>query len=377
MKDKQGFCYEIFKNLAVWSHNDSISYNPCCFYAGVIDSNVEPAQCWNGESRQRIIKLVEENKKIPGCNGCYNEEANGRKSRRQGSVEHYENFIKSTDIDPAQSPMGLDYSVGNLCNLKCVICGPSNSSAWIPDYQKMFPSADVSGYKFKKHQVLEIDDDDFLKNIRSVHFHGGGEPLMSDAHINLLKRIDRVRGLSDVRVFYNTNGTQQVPNEVLTIWEKCYHIELYFSIDDVDDRFEYQRTGATWKSVQENINWFKQNMPHNHMFNVNCAWSYLNLFYLDELVEWHKENLVANRYGDPCQLIFQKANGVYEINHLNESAMLAIKNKFIEYPQLDQLLSGLNVSNTDHQMFWKSINKLDQIRGTDFKKLCPDWSKFL
>jgi hypothetical protein len=377
MKDKQGFCYEIFKNLAVWSHNDSISYNPCSFYAGVIDSNIKPIQCWNGESRQKIIKLVEENKKIPGCNGCYNEEANGRKSRRQGSVEHYENFIKSTDIDPAQSPMGLDYSVGNLCNLKCVICGPSNSSAWIPDYQKMFPSADVSGYKFKKHQVLEIDDDDFLKNIRSVHFHGGGEPLMSDAHINLLKRIDRVRGLSDVRVFYNTNGTQQVSNEVLTIWEKCYHIELYFSIDDVGDRFEYQRTGATWKSVQENINWFKQNMPHNHMFNVNCAWSYLNLFYLDELVEWHKENLVANRYGDPCRLIFQKANGVYEINHLNESAMLAIKNKFIEYPQLDQLLSGLNVSNTDHQVFWRSIAKLDQIRGTDFKKLCPDWSKFL
>jgi len=377
MKDKPGFCYEIFKNLAFWSNNNSISYNPCSFYDGFIDQDIEPQRCWNGSNRQKIIQLVEQNKKIPGCNVCYNEENNGRISRRQASVEHYENFLGITDITHDAGPTGLDYSVGNVCNLKCVICGPGNSTSWIPDYQKLFPEQSIEKFKFKKQQVVEIYNDDFLKNLRSLHFHGGGEPLMSDAHINLLKRVDEVKGLSDLRVFYNTNATQTVSDEVLKLWEKCRHVDIYFSIDDVGERFEYQRTGAKWHNVQENINWFKKNMPHNHMFNINCVWSYLNLFYLDELVDWYKQILPTNRYGDPCNLIFQRAIGTYSVTHLSQHAMTTLENKFVDYPQLQKLLQGIEINNNNHINFWRSIESLDQIRSTNFKVLCSDWSKLL
>ena len=104
---------------------------------------------------------------------------------------------------------------------------------------------------------------------------------MTENHINLLKRIQEVKGLTDVRVFYNTNGTQIVSDLVLELWKKCKLVELYFSIDDVGLRFDYQRTGAEWDQIVLNLQWYFEHMPHNHMFNINCTWGYLNLFYLD------------------------------------------------------------------------------------------------
>ena len=378
MKEQPGFCYELVKNIAFWSNSHGVSYNPCSFYQGFFDQRVSMDQAWHGSARKHLINLVSDGQLLPGCNTCYKEESAGRISRRQSSAKLYETFINETEIGSAdQGPTGLDYSIGNLCNLKCMVCGPNNSSSWISDYQKIYPNRDVSNYVSRKSETLEITDDTILHNIKSVHFHGGGEPLLSDAHIRLLERIDRVKGLGDVRVFYNTNATVKVDDLVLELWSKCRLIELYFSIDDVGARFEYQRTGAVWNTVCDNIKWYYNNMPHNHMFNVNCVWSYLNLFYLDQLVDWHQTNLPSNRYGDQCNLIFQRAIGKFNITHINSNALSALKNKFKPYPVLMSLLADLTVSDQPHHNFWKAVNQIDQVRQSQFTSLCPEWSVVL
>lgn len=378
MKDKPGFCYEIVKNLAFWSHNKDISYNSCSYYDGFIDKNVTVDQAWHGHNRKKIIEIVSQGSEVPGCHRCYKEESNGSKSRRQSSLELYETFLNDTDLSlDVSGPTGLDYSVGNWCNLKCVICGPDNSSSWISDYKKMYPLRDSSRYVARKTQTLEIQDDNVLSNVKSIHFHGGGEPLLSDAHIKLLQRIDQVKGLADIRVFYNTNGTVKVSDEVLQLWEKCRLIELYFSIDDVGTRFEYQRTGADWAAVTDNIQWYYHNMPHNHMFNINCVWGYLNLYYLDELSDWYQQHLSSNRYGDPCNLIFQSAIGSFGIKHLDPVTLSMLSQKFKHYPSLLKLLDGIVALTHPHNKFWQAIDQIDNVRNTNFKDLCPEWSRYL
>jgi hypothetical protein len=320
--------------------------------------------------------MVNQDQKIPGCDCCYQAENSGLQSRRLGSQHAYEQWHQDTNIN-LSAPQGLDYSVGNLCNLKCVICGPTNSSQWIPDYQKLYPEKNINYLKYQKNSQLEISNNESLKNIISVHFHGGGEPLLSKVHVNLLKRIRSVKGLADVRVFYNTNGTITVTDEVLKLWEECQLIELYFSIDDVSTRFEYQRTGAVWDQLVANLNWYYHTMPHNHMFKINCAWSYLNLFYLDELVDWHQTNFSSNRYKDPTELIFQKVTGPCEINHLSLTTYNKLKQKFQNYPQLLELVHTLSINDQTHNNFWKYIDQLDQIRNVQFKSVCPDWSNLI
>jgi sulfatase maturation enzyme AslB (radical SAM superfamily) len=288
----------------------------------------------------------------------------------------YEEYHQDTRLD-LPGPQGIDYSVGNLCNLKCVICGPQSSTAWIPDYQRLHPDASINELQYQKFNQIEIDNPEVLKNITSVHFHGGGEPLLSSSHVNLLKKIRAVKGLADVRVFYNTNGTQQAPQAVLDLWSECRLVELYFSIDDVGARFDYQRTGADWRTVQDNLTWYRNRMPHNHMFNINCVWSYLNFYSLPDLVDWYRTNFATNRYGDPTNLIFQRAIGSYTIQHLSSSTVQHLAQRFAGYPELLELLHSIPVNDEPHTEFWQEIGRIDAIRGNDFKQLCPEWSQLL
>lgn len=378
MKQRPGFCYEIFKNLAFWSHNTTVGYSPCSLYRGLVAEDVTPTEAWHSAGRRRVIELISQDQRLPGCDTCYREEAAGRTSRRQSSRDSYEQYHQSHEIDAdTTGPEGLDYSVGNLCNLRCVICGPHNSSAWIPDHQKIYPDQDITKYLYRKQQIMEIHDDDFLANVKSLHFHGGGEPLMSDAHEKLLERIKKVRGLADLRVFYNTNATQTVSDRVLELWSQCRLVEIYFSIDDVGDRFEYQRTGAHWAQTQEVLQWFRDHMPHNHMFKINCVWSYLNLYYLNEIEDWHREHFACNRYGDACELLFQKALGTFAVQHLSPAAMQELQARFSQRPRLLQLLSGIEINDQDHVGFWQTISAIDRVRDGDFRTLCPEWSALL
>jgi hypothetical protein len=159
---------------------------------------------------------VETDTRIPGCRDCYSAEDAGIESRRQGSKKLYEEYHKDTNIE-LSGPTGIDYSVGNLCNLKCVICGPTNSSQWVPDFQKLHPTIDIARFQYKKNEQLEITDPDLLQNIKNVHFHGGGEPLLSDNHVRLLQKIQEV--VTDINERYKAPAQraapagQQIPNE--------------------------------------------------------------------------------------------------------------------------------------------------------------------
>jgi len=378
MKDRKYFCYEIYKNLAIWSHNGRLAYNPCSFFDGYIKETdtFDLDAVWNGPERAELKRCVETDTAIPGCEVCYRAEAHGLTSRRMASRLLYENFHQDVDIE-LDAPQGLDYTVGNLCNLKCVICGPESSSSWLPDYQKLYPLKPTDQYRYDKFNQLEVDNPDLFRNIKSLHFHGGGEPLMSNNHVNLIRQVEKVKGLADVRIFYNTNGTQRATSEVLDLWSRCWIIELYFSIDDVGARFNYQRTGADWDQVVDNLIWYREMMPSNGMFNINCTWSYLNLYYLPDIVDWYNNNFRSNRYGDPSNLIFQQANGPFKISHLQPQVKQVLLERFANYPQLTDLVNSIKTEERDHKDFWDNVAAIDQVRGTHFQDLCPEWSKLL
>jgi hypothetical protein len=73
------------------------------------------------------------------------------------------------------------------------------------------------------------------------------------------EHFDMLQGLVDrgiagnIEIHYNTNGTQY-PEQAERSGSYFKTVEIAFSIDDVGDRFEYQRTNAVWSEVCENIN---------------------------------------------------------------------------------------------------------------------------
>jgi MoaA/NifB/PqqE/SkfB family radical SAM enzyme len=382
LQDKKYFCYEIFKNIAVWSKDGNINYTPCSYSTYELDSssNIDLKAVWNNEKHKHLKNLIESDLPLPGCEFCYAEEACGLQSRRLTTTRLYEEYFQDTELD-IDSPQSIDYSVGNICNLKCSICGPHNSTAWNKDFIKLFPEKLDRITKFEKSNQIKLTNTADLEQLKNIHFHGGGEPLLTSAHSDLLKLVKTTKGLSDTHVSYNTNGTVTVSSEVLDLWSECRLVELYFSIDAVGDKFEYQRPGVSWNKIQDTIAWFKENMPANHIFKINCTWSYLNLFYLDEVVDWYKTYLLTNRLGDPTDIIFQQSQASvleFDIGHISPAMQQALLKKFAEYPQLLNIVNSISVD--EHADFTKvctEIDKLDSIRDTKFKIIMPDFYQLL
>ena len=51
--------------------------------------------------------------------------------------------------------------------------------------------------------------------------------------------------------------------------------------------------------------------------------------------------------------------------------------RFTNYPQLTALVNSIETSDKNHQLFWNEIEKIDQVRQTNYRNLCPEWSQLL
>jgi hypothetical protein len=72
----------------------------------------------------------------------------------------------------------------------------------------------------------------------------------------------------------------------------------------------------------------------NGLFYINCTWSYLNLYYLNEFIDWQQSMFNTNRLGDSVKLIFQKAIGKCSVNHVSAELKSKLIEKFKSYPIL-------------------------------------------
>ena len=98
------------------------------------------------------------------CGRCKNEETSGLVSRRTYENEHWQmdvDYVKSKTKDDGSIDTGdfpvvyYDLRFGNFCNLKCRMCGPTDSSAWYDDWIKL-----TGTNKFKDTSgIMEIIDD--------------------------------------------------------------------------------------------------------------------------------------------------------------------------------------------------------------------------
>jgi len=186
----------------------------------------------------------------------------------------------------------IDFKLGNICNLKCRICGSWSSSTFATE-EVRFEGKDSFHYQMLKdgawprqNQRFWQDIDELMEQVRYLEFTGG-EPFMIKEHFDLLQRmVDR--GIAqDVEIHYNTNGTQ-FPEHAEEIWKNFKLVEIAFSIDDVEERFEYQRANAVWDEVNINMDRFElmRNRNTNIQLQVCSTVNVFNVLYLEELANW-------------------------------------------------------------------------------------------
>jgi len=82
-------------------------------------------------------------KKPTTCRRCWNEEESGRKSKRMHTLDRLKHSLGDEPWTRDAKPlMFLDLKLGNICNLKCRICGSWASSQFAGEEISFFARAE-------------------------------------------------------------------------------------------------------------------------------------------------------------------------------------------------------------------------------------------
>jgi MoaA/NifB/PqqE/SkfB family radical SAM enzyme len=234
------------------------------------------------------------------CKLCWDEEAAGRNSKRINSRIRLKEWYPQVDWnnDTPDQLWFLDLKLGNICNLKCRICGSWSSSKWAEEEMNYLPVGEDKkkhvAYTWLRQGAWPRKAESFwdnlktlLPNIRYFEFTGG-EPWLIEEHWQLLKYAADTGYSRNIDIHYNTNATQPLGERTM-VWQQFGRVDIAFSVDNVGDRFEYERYGAKWERANEIIDMVHftkdidcPNITTQLCFTVNIQ----NVYYLDELLAW-------------------------------------------------------------------------------------------
>jgi organic radical activating enzyme len=231
------------------------------------------------------------------CRKCWNEEKSNRTSKRMHTLDRLRHILTNeTWNEDAKPLMFLDLKLGNICNLKCRICGSWSSSQFAAEEIKWAPKnqqKQTFAYEMLQAGNWPRQSDHFwdqidqhINDIRYIEFTGG-EPFLIQEHFDMLQGLVD-RGIANqVEIHYNTNGTQY-PEHAPNIWQHFKTVEIAVSIDDVAERFEYQRSNASWVEVLKNVSRFKQLRSNMSNIQLQCCITVnvFNVRYLRHVADW-------------------------------------------------------------------------------------------
>jgi len=325
------------------------------------------------------------------CRKCWNEEDVGRTSKRMHTLDRLKHSLNEIEWSSDSKPlMFLDLKLGNICNLKCRICGSWSSSQFAAEEISFLPRAEQKSshaYQMLRAGAWPKENDHFwqqidtvLDDIRYIEFTGG-EPFMIDQHFDMLQGIVD-RGIAhQVEIHYNTNGTL-FPDRGPEIWQHFKTVEIAFSVDDIGSRFEYQRSNASWGTVKENINRFRimrESMP-NLQLQCCTTVNVFNMRYLDEVALW-----IALQDFDFVYWNMMHDAWYFSISRLPITAKQHIADHLATCDAPEQfreefvrIIDFMNRGeSSDGEETLNQIRRLDQRRQQDLKKTAPELAAIL
>jgi len=345
----------------------------------------------NSNHMQQLRQQFLAGKQPQTCRKCWNEERAGRTSKRMHTLDRMKHMgISSEWTQDAKPLMFLDLKLGNICNLKCRICGSWSSSQFASEEIAQLPAEEKkkshaytmlrAGAWPQENQQFWTEIDSVLNDIRYIEFTGG-EPFMIVEHFQMLQGIVD-RGIAhQVEIHYNTNGTQY-PEQAPNIWQHFKTVEIAFSIDDTGERFEYQRTNAMWSYVEQNIARFKQLRQTHNNIQLQCC-STVNVFnvrYIDQLAWWIAQqqfdfvywNIMHDAWYFSIATLPDIAKKAID-EHLTTAAIPA---KFMEdFRGIRDFMN--NGASTDGFMLRMKIADLDRKRNQDLTIVEPEFAQLI
>ena len=388
----------------------------------------------NGKIMKEIRTSMLKGEFHPSCIRCKREHEAGMDSRaswersiwKKHLTEDSSRDITQEDgtIDTANVPIRYtDLRFGNLCNLKCRMCGPTDSNQWYDDQakvwnvtsykdaEKVIPlvknakgkfTADTNIYDWYNNPRFWKDLEDAIPTLERLYIVGG-EPLMIDQHYEFLRKCIDADRAKNIVVEYNSNITN-IPQRAWDIWKHFYRIQVGMSVDAVGPINDYIRHPSKWWKISENMHkldkaegdykiWWAATIQAYNMYNLPTMmrWKIAQNFNrVNEKVDW-KPVISPHPLHNPDFLnvkIFPAESKKWIAKYFEEQKVEAKEEIFaydflnddekkINYKYfckiLDQYVKYMNADDYSHRLekFWHYTNSLDKLRNESLKDVCP------
>jgi len=416
MPNKDIFCNIPWYELHI---NHDGSYDLCGCMSSLI-TQTDAAQEWNiqnypveeyWQSRrlrdERLSKMSDTPN--PACGVCQYQDSIGNHSKRikenlKSVIFYDKNFYKSYEQSPHRpafefslnndgltvtKPASYHLSLGNECDLACIMCSPNASFKLAQDYKVLGWAKDARRLNWTDN--LEVWDNFCATIVKSplISLHIiGGEPTVNRRLVQLLDLfIDHNK--TDFSFSFTTNCMHTIDH----LWDRLSRfkrIEIGLSTETVTKSNDYVRYGGNIDRILNNIKDFKAKAPPNVDFVVRTVPTLLTINEYPQLIDWCLENnLLLNSYFavDPTwqqikllpdtikielQSKFQQQLERYQALASNRTKSLTnFRNK--EYvlenliKEIEAAIQSLSLGNQDPDLVQECVLKfkqLDQHRGT-------------
>jgi len=389
----------------------------------------------NNPLSKEVRRAMLKGERHPSCQRCYSEEDAGMVSRRQAEIVEWEfeitkeRIFRETGLDGQihsdQFPLVyLDLRFGNRCNLKCRMCGPTESDQWYKVHTKL--SGDVpfkegprkleivkdennvyglkvDPYKWYENESFWEDLEKHLPQMKRIYL-AGGEPLLIDRQFELLSKCVENGYSKNIILEYNSNITA-LTDKILNTWSHFKKVEIGISVDGVGPVNDYIRFPSKWDQVNKNIKRLDEAKGNFKLWLAPTIQIY-NMLHFPEMMTWvieqnynrinrsmiGKEILTPHPLSNPNPLsikVFPEKSKKLILQRFEEEK-LKLKEKIIDMDfyndiekerrlarfgsLLDSYAAFMMSKNMEHlkEKFWAYTNGLDEIHGTSFREVCPE-----
>ena len=305
------FCMHPFTGLA--TREDGAICACCRSHPVGFIQNDTLENIWNNDAMQRIRRQVLNGERPTECEPCFSLEDQGVESLRMRHIagkipEARINLYPNTqllEVMPFEIPT-MELKLNNLCNLKCRMCHPMDSTSWndwseVKDFYKAEGNimyAIVEEHDLERKPFLDKFQDNpewwaslekLLPYFRRVEF-AGGEPLMDPQHYRILDMLAPYGHQIEIKYATNLSMLGKSNRTVWEYWPKFKSVAVNVSIDGIGTSYEYVRGNASWAELINNIKQI-QSIPNISRIVGAVTVQVSNVLVLDKIIEYFLDDL--------------------------------------------------------------------------------------
>ena len=385
MQRDASWCPHPYKYLMISPEG---TVKPCCrFRYGHEQLRWGPEQSpmtiFKGMGFNSIREQMSTGQQVNGCSKCDLEDQAGLVSMRRRVLQAGE-----LSADQKIELEGLEIGFSRLCNLRCRSCNGQFSTKWESDEKKM---GIETNYNNREISVSDFSHQD-LASLKSIKITGG-EPFLSvgfHEFIDYLYHKDLLKNI-DCELF--TNATIPPKPLFLEKLSRFKTLKVGLSVDAYGSRNNYIRNPARWEDVVKSATIWDLFCFDKKQLQVSLAVtiSLYNVIYIFDLLRWWRENFPQRNFflqiasepdflsiynlspevGDEILDLF-KLQKEYFLEDYSLSSQESEHLRWIEVA-----LKKVNMKSSKVSEFVQQTQKIDLLRGEDFRQTFPALSLVL